>query len=388
MTEPTLQTLVDQLRAAGHLSDPRVDAAFSNVPRHLFLPDAPLDVVYSDQSVPVRMDERGEAIVASTMPSMVARSLAQLQLHEGHNVLQIGTGTGFTAALISYIVGDDGKVTSLEIDRDVASVAQANLSRAGHSVVNVTHVDGAEGYAPRAAYDRIVANVGMWDIPLAWIRQLKPDGLLVVPLWLDGLQVSAAFRVQPDGSLLAQGVRPSAFVYIRGVAAMPRVRQRVGSTALTLISDDLHRVDAASLHMLLSQDHDMSNRLSQPLNTADYWFGFLPYMSLNEPEKDVFALYTIDFERTAYGMDGEGFVLLTPASACFVPYYGVGTTHTFAGADAFMDVEHYLGEWQAAGRPGVDKLNLHLIPMQHGVPVDIPGKIYPRRDHFLHAWFD
>jgi len=388
MTKPTTQTLVDHLRAAGHLTDPRVDAAFNNVPRHLFLPGAPLDAVYSDQSVPVRMDERGEAIVASTMPSMVARSLTQLQLHEGHNVLQIGTGTGFTAALISYIVGDDGNVTTLEIDRDVASVAEANLSRAGHSVVNVTHVDGAEGYAPRAAYDRIIANVGMWDVPLSWIRQLKPDGLMVIPMWLDGLQVSATFRVQPDGSLLARGVMPSAFVYIRGSAAMPKVRKQVGSTALTLISDDLHRVDVASLHMLLSQDHDMSNRLSQPLNTADYWYGFLPYMSLNEPEKDVFALYTIDFERTAYGMDGEGFALLTPASACFVPYYGAGTTHTFAGADAFLDVEQFLNDWQAAGRPGVDKLNLHLIPMRHGVPVDIPGKIYPRRNHFLHVWFD
>jgi protein-L-isoaspartate(D-aspartate) O-methyltransferase len=388
MSERTPQTLVDELRASGDLTDSRVDAAFNHVARHLFLPGAPLESVYADKSVTVRVDDQGKAVVSSTMPSMVARLLSQCRLHEGQNVLQIGTGTGYIASLTRYIVGDDGTVTTLEIDRDVAEVARTSLSRAGYSAVNVTHVDGAQGYAPRASYDRIVANVGMWDIPLPWVRQLKPDGLIIAPIFLDGLQVTAAFDARDDGVLVASGVKPSAFVYARGVAAMPAVRQRIGSTALMLVADDLHRLDTASLHMLLSQDHDMTNRLSQPLNSGDYWYGFLPYITLNEPEKDVFALYTIEEGQVAYGMEGEGFALFTPASACFVPYYGIGTTHIFAGADAFLAVEDMATQWNAAGRPGLDRLNIHLIPKKNGVPVDVAGKIYPRRDHFLHAWFD
>jgi protein-L-isoaspartate(D-aspartate) O-methyltransferase len=382
------QALVNRLREGGILTDPRVDAAFSAVPRQVFLPGAPLEKVYADLAVPLRHDRSGQAVVAATMPSMIARLLTLAHLREGQNVLHIGTGTGYTAALIAHITGGHGRLTSLELDREIAHNAQDALLRAGYSGVNVVNQDGVSGYAPRAAYDRIVANVGLWDIPTAWITQLKPSGMIAVPIWLDGLQVIGAFKLQPDGTLLADDVKPSAFVYGRGGAAMPSVRKQVGSTALTLIADDLDMLDSVALHTLLSQDYDRSNHLSVSLNTAEYWYGFLPYLTLNEPVRDVFALYTIDINQQAYGMTGEGFAFFTPASACFVPYYGIGATHSFAGADAFLAVEGFLTRWTQAGRPGIDRLRLRLIPRSLGVDVTAPGKVYPRRDHFLHIWMD
>lgn len=387
-SRPTQRSLMDTLRALGDLNNPRIDAAFAAVPRQHFLPDAPADLVYTDSSVPVRYDKRGEATIAATMPSMVARLLAQSHLREGLNVLHIGTGTGYVAALISYIVSDHGNVTSLEIDREQSQIAQTALTSMRHGRVNVVHIDGAGGYAPRAAYDRIIANVGTWDIPATWVRQLKPRGLITVPIWLDGLQVTATFRLQDDGSLYAENPRPSAFVYMRGEEAMPPVQQRVGSTALNLIADDLERLDPAALHTLLSQDYDDANRLSSALAEHDYWYGFLPYIMLNEPAKDVFAVYSIDLGRQAYGMDGEGFAVFTPASACFVPYYGAGTTRCFAGADAFLEVDNQLAGWIKAGRPGIDRMRLRLIPKAHGIPVDLPGKVFVRRRHYLHVWLE
>jgi hypothetical protein len=248
-------------------------------------------------------------------------------------------------------------------------------------------MDGAEGYAPRAAYDRIVASVGIWDMPLPWIRQLKPHGRIVAPIWLDGLQVGAAFTVELDGTLYAEEMTPTTYIYIRGAAAGPSVQKSVGSTALRLISDDLSKLDTASLNMLLSSD-DEKCYLSMPLDTEDYWYGFLPYVMLNESQNDIFAVYTISDGQQAYGMDGEGFALFTPASATFVPYYGAGFTHCFAGSDAFMELETLLAEWHRAGKPTIKNLRLRLIPKSHGKPEIERGKLYERTNHYLHAWMD
>lgn len=387
MNLASTQNLVHTLRERGFLSDPALQAAFTSVPRHLFLRDTTPDLVYSDTSVPVRFDSSGEVICSATMPSMVAYMLEQLDLFEGANVLQVGTGTGYVAALLRHLVGETGTVTSLEIDRGIVNLAEDNLLHATIPNIKVVHVDGAEGYAPRAAYDRILASAGIWDIPLAWLRQLKPHGRIVAPVSIDGLQVTASFTMQPDGTLLCDHAMPSAFVYMRGSAAPPNIRKRVGSTALALISDEVNKLDSATLHLLLSSDQEQSG-LSTSLNTSEYWYGFLPYMMLNEPEHEVFALYDVMGGQKAYGIEGEGFAVFTPASACFVPYYGLGYVNIFAGVDAFFTVEEQLKAWQQAGRPGIDRLRLRFIPKSMGEPEITQGKLYNRYDHYLHAWLD
>lgn len=382
------QSLVDLLRQRGKLSDQRVEDALLAIPRHLFLPDAPLEQVYADESVAVRTDLRGDATCSDTMPSMVAHLLQQLSLKRGQNVLHIGTGTGYVSALMTYLVGkEEGTVTSLEIDRDIAKEAENKLVRNGYSMVKVVNTDGAEGYAPRAAYDRIVATCGVWDIPPAWIKQLKPEGRLIAPIWLDGLQVMASFSQQADGTLYAENVMPSAFVYIRGIAQGPVMRKFVGSTELMLLADGIDKIDTASLSALLSSDAE-DCYLSAPLNTIEYWYGFIPFLMLHEGAKDVFSLYTIRDSYRAYGMGGEGFALLTPASASFVPYYGMGKAHCFAGSDAFIEIENQLTQWQSAGRPSIDRLRLRLIPNHHPMSEIITGKLYPRRHHHLHVWLE
>jgi protein-L-isoaspartate(D-aspartate) O-methyltransferase len=381
------QNLVDALKARGYLSAPHLEAAFANVPRHLFLPGVAESRAYSDVAISLDYDLSGEVLCSAPIPGMIARLLEQARLAAGQNLLEIGTGTGYTAALLHHIVGDTGRVTTLEIERQIARRAQDHLQRAVVSDVAVVNEDGAFGYAPRAAYDRIVSSVGIWDMPLAWVRQLKPQGLITAPVWLDGLQVSAAFTLQPDGSLYSEDVSPSAFVYIRGAAAGPRVRKRIGSTALTLIADDVDQIDSAALYVLLSAD-DEASRLSAALNSCDYWYGFLPYMMLHEDKNAIFALYDITHGSKAYGMEGEGFALFTPASACFVPYYGLGFVQNFAGADAYLQVEAYLDAWQRAGHPGIDRLRLRLIPKEHGQPQIAAGKVYTRQHHYLHVWLE
>ncbi len=389
--EASTQTLVDLLHQRGELTDLKVQEAFAAVPRHIFLPDTTLETVYSDTSVPVCYDDSGEIICSATMPSMVAFMLDQLDLRNGDNVLEIGTGTGYIAALIRYIVGHKGTVTSLEIDHQIAKLAQDNLQRAVATDAKVVHVDGSFGYAPRAQYDRIVSAAGIWDIPAAWLTQLKPRGRIVAPVSIDGLQVVGGFTVQPDGSLLSQHLMPSSFVYIRGDAAGPRIRKRIGSTSLNVIADEIDKVDAAALHLMLSQDYETS-LLSNPLNTTDYWYGFLPYLMLSERKDQIFALYDIPGDQQAYGINGEGFALICPGSAVFIPYYGSGRVHGFAGADAMLEIEEHLHNWNNAGRPGLDRLRLRFVAKESGRPEPVANvqtqQVYGRRDHYLQVWLE
>jgi protein-L-isoaspartate(D-aspartate) O-methyltransferase len=385
MPDTHTQSLVEILRGKGELADPRVEAAFLAVPRHRFIPDVNPEETSVDKDIPLLVDTTGEVIYSCAQPSTIAYVLRSLDLREGHNVLEVGAGTGYTAALIRRLIGEGGSITALEIDPLMVERAQDNLLAARIGGVHVVHTDGAGGYAPRAAYDRIVSMVGVWDVPSAWARQLKRDGLMVVPVWLDSIQFTATFRQQPDGTLLSVHNMPSAFVYMRGDKAGPRVRLRVGSTGLTLLCNEAQSLDAASLAALLSADHEHC-QLSMALASTDYWYGFLPYVMLREPADSIFALYYVLQGRSAFGIDGTGFAYFMPGSACFVPYWGLGYTHCFAGADAFLSVETFLHEWDQAGRPGIDSLRIRLIPKSHPRPINAPGKIYDRREHYLHVW--
>ncbi|MBC8098954.1 MAG: methyltransferase, FxLD system, partial [Armatimonadetes bacterium] len=112
----TLATLIERLRATGLLNTPLLDAAFSAVARHLFLPGVPLDQVYADNAIPIKYDSEGRVISSSSQPSMMLLMLQQLDLQPGHNVLEIGAGTGYNAAVMQQIVGQSGKVTTVEVD--------------------------------------------------------------------------------------------------------------------------------------------------------------------------------------------------------------------------------------------------------------------------------
>ena len=381
----TTQTLVNTLRQHNNITNEHLAEAFATVPRHAFLPETDLDQVYSDATIPVSFDTQGDVICSATMPSMIAFLLDQADVQPGQNILQIGSGTGYVSALLKYLVGEEGRVTALELDRAISQVTSENLQKAGYGDVVVVNVDGTQGYAPRAAYDHIISTVGVWDIPEAWIRQLKPGGRIVIPVMIDGLQVMGTFTPQPDGTITCDQVCPSTFDFIRGSEATPNHKTRLGSTAMDLIADDVDTLDTAALHLLLSADHELSV-LSTALDSTAYWYGFLPYLIMHESEDQVFALFHIAGGQQAYGMEGEGFALFTPASACFVPYLANGMSHCFAGADAFLELENLVSQWKAAGEPGISKMRLRFAPKN--TPSPNYGKVYARRTHDLHVWLE
>jgi protein-L-isoaspartate(D-aspartate) O-methyltransferase len=381
------RSMLESMKQDGALDAPGVEAAFRTVPRHLFLPGVPLEEVYANKAVGLKHDTEGLLVSSSSQPSMMAIMLEQMALKAGDNVLEIGTATGYNAAIMKHIVGDGGNITTIEIDKDLADQAVINLQRAKVRDVNVVHGDGAVGYPPRAAYNAILATVGVWDIPPAWITQLKPQGKLVVPLVVDGVQLSATFERQPDGTLLSTDNRPCAFVYLRGAYAGPDFRRQIGSSSLYILADDVDKIDTISLHALLSDDHEYC-QFDKPLTSADYWQGYQLYLMVNEPSDAVFMVYAVVEGQKAYGMEGRGIALYTPGSIGFAGYADKGTVNCYAGSDAFIMMQNKLDEWIAAGEPEATELRLRLIPKQLGKPEIDNGKLYTRRDNYLHAWIE
>ena len=125
-----LAALLKHLKENGSLTQPAVAAAFRAVPRHLFLPDLPLEEVYLDDAIPTKMGNV-YPISSSSQPSMMAIMLEQLGLAPGQTVLEIGAGTGYNAALMGHLVGPTGCVTTVDIDDDLVEAARSHLAAAG-----------------------------------------------------------------------------------------------------------------------------------------------------------------------------------------------------------------------------------------------------------------
>lgn len=373
------------LKEKGQLKDPLVEAAFLAIPRHHFVPGVPLEQAYADDVVAVKREPDGTVISSASQPTMVAMMLEQLRLEPGHNVLEIGAGTGYNAALMQHIIGSRGMVTTIDVDPEMVTQAQNNLQRVLYGQVRVVHGDGASGYSPRASYDRIIATVGIWDIPLPWINQLKPRGIIVAPLWLNAFQVSGAFHLEMGNTLYSQNNLPCGFIRLRGTDAGPMVTQRVGTSALVLTTNSAKLLDSASLHLLFSEDAEV-NLLDARLNANEYWQGLLPYLILHVPDGYAFAAYSIGANQQAYGMEGHGFALIAPGSACFVPYNGHGEAHLFGGPDTYMALQNLIANWRDQGMPSSDDLRLRLTPLKASMPDAQQGVVYPRKNHYLHVW--
>jgi protein-L-isoaspartate(D-aspartate) O-methyltransferase len=193
-------SLVDQLREEGSVRTERVEAALRAVPRHVFLPGVSFRRAYANDVVRTKLDAAGVAISSASQPSIVAIMLEQLAVRPGDRILEVGAGTGYNAALLGYLTGADGTVTTIDVDEDITDTARQALAATGSGNVTVIRGDGALGYHGGAPYDKIIATVGVWDLPPAWFSQLAPGGRLVVPLRLRGSVTRSVALEQAAGS--------------------------------------------------------------------------------------------------------------------------------------------------------------------------------------------
>ncbi|MEU9067291.1 methyltransferase, FxLD system [Streptomyces sp. NPDC048306] len=211
--------LVDQLRVDGHARTPAVETALRTVPRHVFVPDASLEDAYANAPVHIKYDTDGTSISCASQPGVVALMLDQLDAQPGERILELGAGTGYNAGLLAHLVGENGHVTTLDVDDDLVEGARTHLAAAGITNVEAVTRDGALGYAEAAPYDRIIATVGAHGVPHAWLQQLAPGGRLLVPQRLKGTVSRSIAYEQRDGRWVSLGSEMNTFMPLRrGIA--------------------------------------------------------------------------------------------------------------------------------------------------------------------------
>ncbi|MDG6933908.1 MAG: protein-L-isoaspartate(D-aspartate) O-methyltransferase [Nitrososphaerota archaeon] len=178
--EEQRRNLVARLKAEGIIISPSVEKAMLTVPREEFVWAGLESQAYVDAPLPI--SDTAQTISA---PHMVAIMLEKLDIKPGMTVLEVGTGSGYNAALIAELVGLEGKVVSIELIPKLAEFATSNLSKTGYGQrVQVIHADGSFGY-PRgqeAVYDRICVTAASASIPNELVNQLKPGGIMLLPV--------------------------------------------------------------------------------------------------------------------------------------------------------------------------------------------------------------
>ncbi len=208
--------LVEMLKREGIIRSKKVERALLNVPRELFVPENYRDLAYADTPLPIG---KGQTISA---PHMVALMTELLNLDEGMKVLEIGTGSGYQAAVIAEIVAPKnskkpGKVITIERIPELAEFARRNLERAGYiDRVKVVVGDGTLGYPKEAPYDRIIVTAAAPDIPKPLLEQLKPGGRMVIPVGNKYLQYLYIVDKTPSGKITINKDIPCVFVPLIG----------------------------------------------------------------------------------------------------------------------------------------------------------------------------
>ncbi|MFD5412790.1 ATP-grasp peptide maturase system methyltransferase [Streptomyces nojiriensis] len=364
------RALAERLERAGVLTSPKLRAAVEAVPRELFLNPGvflPIDggrwkpvstvgtvstewaeIAYRDESLVTQLDNAltavevdeplaGSPTSSSTTPVTVVGMIESLDLEDGHEVLEIGTGTGYSTALMCHLLGEDN-VTTIEVDPGVAARADAALDTAGFSTWTVTG-DGLLGHPRRAPYDRVIATCAVRRIPYAWVRQTKPGGIILATVggaWQRGTGL-AKVTVNEDGTAEGRIIGRSSFMQARSQAAAP-------------IAGDLSARTA----------YPVSERETKvPPTLLDEWMpAFLAQLAAPTAQHvratgadGVQQVYVFDAER-------ESFAAFTKN--------GTGWTVRQGGPAALWDdIETALTAWQDSDRPDISALRIHITDRSH-----------------------
>ncbi|EKX66613.1 methyltransferase domain-containing protein [Streptomyces ipomoeae] len=373
------QALADRLERGGHLRSAVWRSAVETVPRHEFVrayfrrSDGPqgtvwtslvptrddaetwLEEVYADDTLVTQLDGhvhpedvhgsvQGDPTSSSTLPSLVVRMFQDLDPQDGGRVLEVGTGTGYSTALMCERLGSKN-VTSVEVDPTAAERARAAIAAAGYEPTLVTG-DGLLGHSENAPYDGLIATCSVRTIPAAWLAQVRPGGTIVTTVsgWLYGsglVKLTVGDGGTAEGRFLPGTV---SFMIARSHAAPP----------LTGVPE------------LLSQDAEERPAQVGPEVLADWTAQFIAQLAV--PNAQHFGMSTAGGPMLDHVVD-----LATKSFATLMPDGGGGFLVRQGGPTRLWDtVEEAIGTWRDAGTPPQTEFGLTVTPSHQQIWLGSP----------------
>jgi len=345
------------------IADLRVAYHLVEYDRQRPTPEA-LSEIYSDHAIITQTD--GFAPTSSTsQPLLVARMLELLDLEPGMRVLEIGTGTGYNAALLAEIVGSKGTICTVDVQEDVARRAETYLQDEGYGSVRVFCRDGYLGAPEAAPFDRIVATVGCSDLSEHWLEQLADGGTMLVPLQHGLSDPLVRLTKDPDSSMGARGgvVDSSNFMPIQG--ALTWTTPWRDTLILGLPETPTW---SRPLPDTLATDVDTAHPLKDDRHQAFAFFLALAYRPL---------WYT----NTGYGLADPGTSSVVTVTCDSIEGYTAVPARS--GLDSLHDALLSLLEmWTDLGQPAPSEYDLSLVPKAN-LGLSVPQGGTPGREWLI-----
>jgi protein-L-isoaspartate(D-aspartate) O-methyltransferase len=195
--------MVEQQIAARDVSNPAVLEAMRSVPRHRFAPNHPPELAYSDRPLPIGHEQ------TISQPYIVARMTELLEPDAADRALEIGTGSGYQAAVLAEIVDS---VYTIEIIPELATTATRRLRNLGYDNVTVRNADGFKGWPERAPFDLIIVTAAPEEIPPPLTRQLAEGGRMIIPVGPTGGMQHLTLVTKENGEFSTRELAPVRFV--------------------------------------------------------------------------------------------------------------------------------------------------------------------------------
>jgi protein-L-isoaspartate(D-aspartate) O-methyltransferase len=351
----TLGRYVDELKAAGAIGPAAVERAFRTVQRHRLLetfsyrdgggsrtvehdPGRPrrdhLALIYADTALATRYIG-GLPASSTSQASLVAKMLELLDLSEGLKVLEVGAGTGYNAALLAEIVGDQRLVITVDVLEDVVDQTRRLLAGTGYPRIQVLLRDGFEGVPEQAPFDRIVATVGCSDLSPHWAEQLADDGVMLVPLaHASGHPLVLARK---DGAALrGRMVLRTGFIPVRGPLHIEDLWVR--GVWIPRGTEPVHEPDPEPRFTVRQPD--------EPMEITDDETDFLFFLGLQDRR----ACHAPQGPALSAGPDG--WAALAPDGIWW-----------WKDASLARELDRRYREWDARGRPALEDYQISFRPI-------------------------